>query len=464
MTVWGMSFGVLTPSQGRLDSPYAFPTEHVRRLGASIEETLSTTEDLRASIEAIAEAARAASFELATASGAQRDQALRAMASALRSDVDAILRANHQDVEAAGAASLSSHMIDRLRLTPARVESMASALEEVAALADPLGRVDGMWTRPNGLRVGKMRIPLGVIGFIYEARPNVTSDAAGLCLKSGNAIVLKGGRHALRSNVAVVASLRRGLAEAGLPEGAVGFIDTVEREAVTAMLSLDAHIDLVIPRGGEGLIRFVDEHARMPVIKHYKGVCHIVLDASVDVAMATDIVLNAKCQRPSVCNAAETLLVHTDAAERALPVVAEALLAAGVTLHGCPRTLEILGASEGVVSATDEDWPAEYLSLDLAVKVVADLDEAVAHIRRYGSLHTEAILTQDYAAADRFLRSVDSSTVLVNASTRFADGGQLGLGAEIGISTTKLHAFGPMGLGELTTTKFIVYGHGQTRS
>jgi glutamate-5-semialdehyde dehydrogenase len=416
----------------------------------------------------IARAARDAAHPLSCTSSATRDGALRAMAASLRAQTPALLDANRIDVEAARAKGTAPATLDRLTLTPARVEQMAAALEEVATLPDPLGVVDGMWTRPNGLRVGRKRLPLGVVGFIYEARPNVTSDAVGLCLKSGNAIVLKGGSEALHSNRAVVAALRAALSGTPIPPAAVGFIDTTDRDAVTQMLGLAGLIDVVIPRGGEGLIRFVVEHARMPVIKHDRGVCHVFVDASADVPEAVEVIVNAKCQRPGVCNAAEGLLVHRDALAPALPAIAQALWARGVTLHACPRSFEALAPLAPdlarLVPATDADWGTEYLSLDIAVRVVDSIDDAIAYIRRYGSEHTEAILTRDYLQAERFLAEVHSSTVLVNASTRFADGGELGLGAEIGISTSRLHAYGPMGLRELTTTRFIVYGHGQVRT
>jgi glutamate-5-semialdehyde dehydrogenase len=421
----------------------------------------------------IAQAAKDAAHPLSCTTSATRDRALRLMASSLRQHETALIAANHLDLEAARVKNTPPATLDRLTLTPARIEGMAAALEEVAALPDPLGIVDGMWTRPNGLRIGRQRLPLGVVGFIYEARPNVTSDAVGLCLKSGNAVVLKGGSEAIHSNRAVVAALRHALDQTAIPSASVGFIDTTDRAAVTDLLGLAGVIDVVIPRGGESLIRFVTEHARMPVIKHDRGVCHIFVDASADIAQAIDIIVNAKCQRPGVCNAAECLLIHHSAAHTALPAIAKALWDHGVTLHACARSLSVLGQQPThdhparlthLTSATDADWGNEYLSLDLAVRVVDDIDEAIAYIRQFGSDHTEAILTRDYAMAERFLAEVHSSTVLVNASTRFADGGELGLGAEIGISTSRLHAYGPMGLRELTTTRFIVYGQGQTRT
>ena len=419
--------------------------------------------ELEEMIVTTANEAKAQAFTLAGSSSAQRDQALRAMATKLRQAAEAILVANASDLELARTKGTAEAMLDRLRLTPERVEGMAAALEEVADLPDPLGQSEGSWTRPNGLRVSRRRIPLGVIAMIYEARPNVTSDAAGLCLKSGNAVILKGGSEAHASNQAIVAALRQGLKAAGLPAELLGFVDTKDRAAVGLLLEQEQAIDLVIPRGGEGLIRYVSTHAKMPVLKHYKGVCHLYIDASAEAEMASQIAINAKCQRPSVCNALETLLIHRDALHGAGRATLEQLQEQGVVLHGCAETLELLGAGPRLLAASEEDWHAEYLSYDLAVRVVDDMEAALAHIRRYGSQHTEAIVTENYAAAEAFLAAVDSSTVLVNASTRFADGGQLGLGAEIGISTTKLHAFGPMGLKELTTTKFVVYGQGQIR-
>jgi glutamate-5-semialdehyde dehydrogenase len=338
---------------------------------------------------------------------------------------------------------------------------MAASLKEVALLPDPVGEVIRMWTRPNGLRVGKMRIPLGVIGIIYESRPNVTSDAAGLCLKAGNAVILRGGSEAIHSNMAIAGVLREVCRKQGVPPDAIQVIPTTSRKAVEEMLQLEEYIDVIIPRGGEELIRFVVSRSKIPVIKHYKGVCHVFVDASADRKMAERICYNAKVQRPGVCNAMETLLVHRKIAPSFLPPMAEKFKAAGVELRGCPQTRKIL---RSISPAREEDWSAEYLDLILAVRVVEDLDEAVRHIIRYGSSHTDSIVTRDYENAERFLKEVPSSTVLVNASTRFSDGFQLGLGAEIGISTTKLHAFGPMGVEDLTTSKFIVYGTGQIRT
>jgi len=350
--------------------------------------------------------------------------------------------------------------MDRLRLTPAVIQGMADGLREVARLRDPVGEVVGMWRRPNGLMVGRMRIPIGVIGMIYESRPNVTADAAGLCLKSGNSVILRGGSEAFHSNQAIGRILQRALLKIGLPQEAVQVFLHTEKEAIQEMLQLEDEIDLIIPRGGEALIRFVMDHSRIPVIKHYKGVCHIFVDESADLEKSIRVCLNAKVQRPGVCNAMETLLVHEKVAKQFLPKVAEALQQEGVELRGCPKTRKIL---PGIKETEEEDWYQEYLDLILSIRVVNGIEEAMEHIVTYGSLHTEAILTSDYENAQRFLREVNSSCVLVNASTRFNDGFELGLGAEIGISTSKLHAFGPMGLEELTTTKFIVYGEGQIR-
>jgi glutamate-5-semialdehyde dehydrogenase len=412
-------------------------------------------------MEQVAKDAKAAAPVVASLSTAVKNELLRRMAQALVEHGDELLAANEMDLDAGRATGLAPAMLDRLALDPARIRAMADGLREVADLADPVGEVSGMWRRPNGLQVGRMRIPLGVIGIVYEARPNVTADAAGLCLKSGNAVILRGGKEALHSNLAIGRVLRAEMERLRLPAAALQVIDTPDREAMLELLKRDEEIDLIIPRGGEGLIRFVAEHSRIPVIKHYKGVCHIFVDATADFAEAEKIALNAKVQRPGVCNAMETLLVHKDIAETFIPRIAAAMRAHGVELRGCAATREF---APDATAAGEDDWHAEYLDLILAVRVVEDLDEAIRHIRTYGSLHTEAIVTRDYANAQRFLREVNSSTVVVNASTRFADGNQLGLGAEIGISTTKLHSFGPMGLEDLTTRKFIIYGDGQIRS
>jgi glutamate-5-semialdehyde dehydrogenase len=415
---------------------------------------------LRNDIQRIARQAREASYSLANLSTSVKNSALKAMAEELIASSRSLKKANASDLRSARKAGLSSPMLDRLTLSDAVIQGMADSLQEVALLPDPVGQVDKMWKRPNGLWVGKMRIPLGVIGIIYESRPNVTSDAAGLCLKAGNAVILRGGSEAYHSNSAIAAVLQAAGKKQGIPPAAIQVIPTVSRRAIEEMLKLEEYIDLVIPRGGEDLIRFVVSRSRIPVIKHYKGVCHVFVDASADLRMAESIAFNAKVQRPGVCNAMETLLVHKAIAPQILPAMAEKFLAAGVELRGCPATRRLVPS---VKPAKKEDWGKEFLDLILAVRVVADLTEAIAHIRRYGSSHTDSIVTQDYANAQKFIQEVASSTVLVNASTRFSDGHQLGLGAEIGISTTKLHAFGPMGVEDLTTSKFIVYGSGQIR-
>lgn len=417
--------------------------------------------DIKEQVFQIAKNARQAASAVANLSSVEKDEALVEMAEQLIHHMDMLIEENEKDVEVARKKGLSKAMIDRLTLDEKAIRAMARGLEEVASLPDPVGKVTSMWRRPNGLLVGRMRIPLGVIGIIYESRPNVTADAAALCLKAGNAVILRGGSEAIHSNMALSRILRGVLRARGLPENAVQLIPMVDREAVNMLLQLEEYIDLIIPRGGEDLIRAVVSQSRIPVIKHYKGVCHVFVDASADLDMAVRICTNAKVQRPGVCNAMETLLVHQSAAGVFLPAVAEALEKAGVVLRGCERTRAVL---PGLEEATEKDWHEEYLDLVLAVKVVDGIDEAIRHIEQYGSLHTESIVTRDYDNAQRFLREVNSSTVLVNASTRFSDGFQLGLGAEIGISTTKLHAFGPMGLEELTTQKFIIYGSGQVRT
>ncbi len=397
---------------------------------------------------------------LASATGERKDRWLSLAAAALEERTAVILQANQRDLEAAGAAGLRGASLDRLRLTPERLRGMADGLREIAALPDPVGRVLDSNVRPNGLRVDKVGVPLGVIFFIYEARPNVTVDAAGLCVKSGNAIILRGGKEALHSNGALHRVLRDCLEAAELPGDAVQLVTTPDRAAVGELLRLDQYIDLAIPRGGESLIRRVAEEATMPVLKHYKGNCHVYVDRAADFAAAERIVVNAKCQRPGVCNAAESLLVHRDAAGTFLPRVAAALRQRGVELRGCAETRRHVA---DVVPATEEDYAAEFLDLILSVKVVADLGEAIDHINRYGSRHTEAILTNDLMAARRFAAEVDAAAVMVNASTRFHDGFEFGLGAEIGISTDKFHARGPCGLLELCSYKYVVHGDGQVR-
>jgi glutamate-5-semialdehyde dehydrogenase len=413
-------------------------------------------------IAEIARRARAAGRVLARASAETRRAALLAIARAVRDHAAEILAANAEDVRAAEARGLPPPMIDRLLLDPRRLEGVAAAVDEIAGQPDLVGRIERIERRPSGIETARMRIPLGVIAIVYESRPNVTTDAAALCIKSGNAVILRGGSEALRSNSALGRAVTAGLEAAGLPGGAAQVVPTSDREAVRAMLQLDELIDLVIPRGGENLIRFVAEHSRIPVIKHYKGVCHVYVDATADLEMALAICENGKVQRPSACNAVETILVDRTVAPRFVPALVARLTAHGVEMRGDAAARALGGPA--MTAASEEDWAAEYLGLIVAVKVVGGLDDAIAHIERWGSSHTEAIVTGDEAAAERFLREVDSSTVLVNASTRFADGGQLGLGAEIGISTTRLHAYGPMGAESLTTTKFIVRGSGQVRA
>ena len=409
-------------------------------------------------MRAVAQAARTAARAVAKATAEQRTFGLRAIADAIERNTPAILAANAKDM--AAAKELAPAMQDRLRLDAARVGALSRAIREIADAPDLLGRVEKTETRPNGLEVQRVRIPLGVIAMIYEARPNVTTDAAALCLKSGNACILRGGREAFESNRALATAVREGLVAANLPADAVQLVPTTDRDAIMELVKLDELIDLCIPRGGEGLIRFVAEHARVPVIKHYKGVCHVFVHAAADPLLALKIVDNAKTSRPGVCNALETLLVDRAIAPAFLPALVERL-GDKVELRGDDAARALGG--EAIRPATEDDWHAEYLDLILAIRVVDGLDGAIAHIERYGSNHTESIVTTDVAAAERFLREVDSSTVMVNASTRFADGGELGLGAEIGISTTRLHAYGPMGAEGLTTTKFVVRGSGQVR-
>ena len=415
---------------------------------------------LKNEILKVAQQAREASRTLANLPTSTKNRALEEMAETLIKSASKLKKANAVDLASARKARLSSAFIDRLALTDGVIREMANSLKEIALLPDPVGEVNRMRQRPNGLWVGKMRIPLGVIGIIYESRPNVTSDTAGLCLKAGNAVILRGGSEALHSNLAIAGILKEVSQRNGIPATAIQVIPTTSRKAVEEMLKLEEYIDVIIPRGGEDLIRFVVSHSKIPGIKHYKGVCHVFVDASADLSMAQTICFNAKVQRPGVCNAMETLLVHRDIAPQFLPPMAEKFIAADVELRGCPETRRFLPS---IKVAKDEDWPAEYLDLILAIRVVAGLDEAVDHIIRYGSFHTEAIVTRDYFNSQRFLKEVPSSTVLVNASTRFSDGFQLGLGAEIGISTSKLHAYGPMGVEDLTISKFIVYGSGQIR-
>ena len=411
-------------------------------------------------IEKMAIDAKRASRELRKIGGSKKDAVLKRMADKLIKREGSIKKENEKDLLSAKRKGLSSAMIDRLTLDEKTIRSMAEGLHEVTSLPDPVGEVTGLWKRPNGLQVGRMRIPLGVIGFIYESRPNVTVDAAGLCLKSGNAVILKGGSEAFHSNMVLGDILREALDELNLPKEAIQIIPTTDRMATGALLGLDDYIDIIIPRGGEGLIRFVTENSTIPVLKHYKGVCHIYVDESADQEMASDVCFNAKVQRPGVCNSMETMLAHERIAQDFLPQMIERFRTAGVQIKGCSKTVALIPE---ITPAEESDWPAEFLDLILTVKVVSGMDEALDHIETHSSNHTEAIITNDYKRSQRFLEEVDSSVVMVNTSTRFNDGNQLGLGAEIGINTSKLHAFGPMGLEELTTTKFIVYGNGQIR-
>jgi len=404
--------------------------------------------------------AKAAARRLAPLSSEDKNRALRLMADKLESQSARLLEENNKDLEAARAADVSAALLDRIALNPDRVQAMAKGLRDIVALPDPVHEIVKMWRRPNGLQVGKMRIPLGVIGIIYEARPNVTADAAALCLKSGNAVILRGGSEAHFSNQAIGEVLRQACAETRVPQDAVQVVQVKDHALVNELLQLEDYIDLIIPRGGEELIRAVVAHSRIPVIKHYKGVCHIYVDDDASPEMAERICMNAKVQRPSVCNAMETLLVHKAIAPRFLPTMIAKYQAAGVEIRGCEETRALV---PGIKKATEADWTTEYLDLILSVRVVKDMDEAIDHIERYGSEHTETIVTSNYERSREFIDRVNSSAVMVNASTRFNDGGELGLGAEIGISTSKIHAFGPMGLEELTTTKFVVLGDGQIR-
>lgn len=415
---------------------------------------------MESEISEIARNARSAAITLATIPTDQKNDLLRKIATAVEKRSSEIRFENRKDLDLAKKKGLSAAMIDRLTIKTETIESMARGLRDIAELEDPVGATADTWVRPNGLQVSRVRIPLGVIGIIYESRPNVTIDTAGLCLKSGNAVILRGGSEAYCSNQCLATVLADVLVENDFPPTAIQVLPVKDRQAVTCLLKQDEYIDLIIPRGGEGLIRSVVEQSKIPVLKHYKGVCHIYVDESADLEMAADICFNAKVQRPGVCNAMETMLVHQTVAVPFLNLISKRLRQAGVVVRGCARTCKILPDAE---KATEQDWPEEYLDLVLAVKIVTKMTEAIDHIHRYGSNHSEAIVTTNYQHAREFTRTVDASVVLVNASTRFNDGGQLGLGAEMGISTTKLHAYGPMGLTELTTTKFVVLGDGQVR-
>ncbi len=416
--------------------------------------------DIKQYVTDKAKKAKAASRQLANCSTELKNNALFKMAAGLEKEATTLIAENKKDLREAEQKGLSKAMIDRLTLDPARVAAMANGLREVAALPDPVGEVLGMRRRPNGMEVGKMRVPIGLIGIIYESRPNVTADSAALCLKSGNGVLLRGGSESVHSNTAIVEVLSKAGAEAGIPENAVSFIENPDRACVMEMLKQNQYVDLIIPRGGEGLIRMVSENSTIPVIKHDKGICHVYVDSKADLTMAEELCFNAKVQRPGTCNAMETMLVHQDVAKTFLPAIIIRMKKAGVEIRGCEKTITIV---PDIKKATDKDWDTEYNDLILNVKTVASMEEAMEHIALHGSQHSEAIVTGDYQNARRFQREVDASAVFVNASTRLNDGYEFGLGAEIGISTTRIHARGPMGLEELTSTKFIVFGNGQIR-
>jgi len=420
------------------------------------------TTDVQLTMDMLGRQARAAAKVMRMADTKIKNKVLLLAAALLRRQMQEIISANEQDLHAAEKNGLDSAMQDRLMLNRDRVEAMAEGLEQIAALPDPVGSIDHLRYRPSGIQVGHMRVPLGVIGIIYESRPNVTADAAALCLKSGNVSILRGGSEAIHSNRAIAACLRRALLDAGLPQDAMQLIDSTDRTLVGALLQSDAYVDVIIPRGGKSLIERVSAESRVPVIKHLDGICHVYIDSAADVAMAVNIAMNAKTHRYGVCNAMETLLVHCEIAERVLPEIMAKMVEKGVELRGCERTREIAGATS-VVAATEEDWAAEYLAPVLSIRVVDSLEQAIDHIARYGSSHTDTIVTENHTAGQHFLREVDSASVMWNASTRFADGFEYGLGAEIGISTDRLHVRGPVGLEGLTTQKWIVLGHGEIR-
>jgi len=415
---------------------------------------------LKALVQKTARQAKAASRILAKSSTQLKNKALENMARSLRKKANIIIRENKKDLLAAKKANLSKAMIDRLSLNKKRIEEMAASIDAVIKLKDPCGAIDKMWKRPNRLVIGKMRVPIGLIGIIYESRPNVTSDCATLCIKSGNAVILKGGKESINSNLAIYKILRAALKESGLPEDCISMVESVDRKVVAYLLEMDDCLDLIIPRGGEALIRMIADKSKIPVIKHYKGVCHVYVDKEADLKKALNISINAKVQRPGVCNAMETLLVHKDIAGDFLPKAIDALVAEGVEIRGCTRTREL---SKNIKKATESDWYEEFLDLILAVKVVRNTEEAINHIAKYGSGHSDSIVTENYDTSLKFLKEVDSACVYANASTRFTDGHQFGFGAEIGISTDKIHARGPMALEELTIYKYIIFGSGQIR-
>ncbi|OGX29487.1 MAG: glutamate-5-semialdehyde dehydrogenase [Omnitrophica WOR_2 bacterium RIFCSPHIGHO2_01_FULL_49_10] len=416
--------------------------------------------DLKKEILSIAQEAKKASFLMGQISSAIKDRALLSMADALEKVKPAIFAANKKDVRQAKAKKLKSAFIDRLILNDKRIKAMAGSLREVAAQHDPIGEVMKMWTRPNGLWIGKLRVPLGVVGIIYESRPNVTADCIGLCLKAGNSVILRGGSEAINSNIAIFDVLNGTAKKNGIPHGAVNLIKTTDRKAVHILLTLSDYVDLIIPRGGESLIKEVARRSRIPLLKHYKGVCHVYVDEDADLNMAEKVCFNAKVQRPSVCNSMETLLVNEEIAARFLPSMIKKYKEAGVEIRGCPMTKRIV---KGIKAAAEKDWFTEYLDLILSIKVVKDLHEAIEHINKYGTKLSDAIVTENYHNAVEFLRKIDSASVYVNASTRFTDGGEFGFGSEIGISTDKFHARGPVGVEELTSYKYIIYGDGQIR-
>ena len=418
------------------------------------------TIDIKSYMQSVGQEARSASRQVAKADTASKNRALIAMADAIRRDESTLLSANAKDLDAARAKGLESAMIDRLTLSPKGIATMAEGLLQIAALADPVGEISGLNYRPSGIQVGKMRVPLGVIGIIYEARPNVTADAAGLCLKAGNAAILRGGSEAIYSNQAIAACVREGLRVAGLPETAVQVIETTDRAAVGELITMKDYVDVIVPRGGKGLIERIASEARIPVIKHLDGVCHVYIDEQADIDKAIRIADNAKTQRYGTCNTMETLLIHRNIADRILPPLCKIYLDKGVELRGDTEACRLISQ---MYAATEQDWYEEYLAPILSIRIVSGLDQAIDHITQYGSQHTDAIVTENYTHARRFLREVDSSSVMVNTTTRFADGFEYGLGAEIGISTDKIHARGPVGLEGLTSQKFIVLGDGQLR-
>ncbi len=436
------------------------PTEpHMTEMTGHAGEVTDEGVDLTTYLHALLERARAASRALSGLTTSVKNDALTAMAEGLETAVDEVLAENAKDLDAFDAGR-GEAMADRLTLTPARIRDMAEGIRHIATLRDPVGRSDGMQARPNGMTVGRVRVPIGVIGMIYESRPNVTADAAALCVKSGNACVLRGGSEAIHSNRAIARIIADAACNAGAPDGAVSLVDRTERDAVIELLKQDKWIDVIIPRGGASLMQTVNDHSTIPVLKHDRGVCHTYIDADADLAMAEAVSVNAKVQRPSTCNAMETLLVHQGIAKNFLPGVGKRLTGAGVEIRGCEKTRRYLPDAR---AAADDDYGREFLAPILAVKVVRDMDEAMEHIRRHGSRHTEVIVTKEYGRAMRFLREVDAAAVMVNASSRLHDGGQFGLGAEVGISTTPIHARGPMGLDDLTCSKYVVYGSGQIR-